>query len=130
MPGGAQRIDGANVDSQNGPIAEINSNGSDNVHQLEKEPNKMHDQYKTVDDNNDNKLELVWDDASGAELNPSAAKPRAEEIEYVNGMGLHTKVPINECYTGTGRILIIARWVGIHKEYHIYKNYWSSLAAR
>ena len=65
---------------------------------------EMHDKYKTIEEADDGGLELAWDDASGAALDPqSVRKAREEEIQYVRKMDLYKKVPIAECYNRTGK---------------------------
>ena len=65
------------------------------VDKWKKEANEIHHKYRIVEENDDQVLGLVWDDASGATSHPSAVKTaRAEQIEYLRGMMLYTKVPI------------------------------------
>ena len=58
---------------------------------------ELRKQYKTVEEDYDEEMELAWDDVSGAELNPKASRQaRKEEIYYVRKMKLYNKVPISE----------------------------------
>lgn len=72
-------------------------------------------QYKTIEEEQDEELDVVWDDVSGAILDPKEVRrAREEEIKYVRDMGLHEKVPINECYMETGKAPISIRSIVIN----------------
>ena len=97
-------------------IAEMDTAGTiSKTHWLE-ELERSQSKCKTVEEEIYEELELVWDDASGAELNPAEVrKARAEEIVYVQKMKFYTQVLIEECYAKTGRAPISARWVDMCK---------------
>ena len=97
-------------------IANINANGQDDSKQMAMEKENLKKRYKIVEVDNDEELEMAWDDVSGAELDTKAVKQaRIEEIEYVRKMSLYTKVPIKECYERTGKAPITVRWIDINK---------------
>ena len=51
------------------------------------------DQYKTVEEEHEQELEIAWDDVLGASLDPNAVRQaRRDEIEYVRKMHLYEKV--------------------------------------
>ena len=86
---------------------------------------------KTREEENNQELEVAWDDVSGAELDPEAAKQaRKEEIQYVRQMNLYTKVPISQCYEMTKRAPISVRWIDINKGDKERPNYRSRVVAR
>lgn len=75
-------------------IAEINADGKSNGKDLKVESNKLQEQYKTVDEEDNEALGMAWDDVFGAELDPAAVKKaRAEEIDYVHKMFFLHKRP-------------------------------------
>ena len=77
---------------------------------------KMEKKYKNIGEDNEEELEVAWDDVSGATLSPQEVKrARAEEIKYVREMKLYKKVPISECYSKTGKAPITTRWIDINK---------------
>lgn len=88
-------------------------------------------QCQTIAENNQDEMEMAWDDVSGAELNPAyVKKARREEIEYVRKMNLYDKVPISECYRVTGKSPISVRWININKGDKDVPNYRPRLGAR
>ena len=92
---------------------------------------RLETQYKTMDENNEEEMELAWDDVSGAELDPNKVKQaRQEEIAYVTKMNLYTKVPITECLQRTGKQPIAVRWIDINKGDQINPNYRPRLVAK
>ena len=61
---------------------------------LKKRAEKIKQKYKTVEEDDD-PMEMAWDDVSGAEPNPKMVKAaRHEEIEYARKMHRYDKVPI------------------------------------
>ena len=66
--------------------------------------NELHNKCETIEGEDDGELEIVWDDAFGATLDPpSVGKARGEELQYVRKMGLYKKVSIVQCYNKTGK---------------------------
>ena len=87
--------------------------------------------YKTIEEDNEEEMEIAWDDVSGAELDPQKVKrAREEEIEYVKKVDLYEKVPIQQCYARTGKAPITVRWIDINKGDDVNPNYRSRLVAR
>ena len=92
---------------------------------------QLHTQYRTFEENNEDELEVAWDDASGATLDPKEVrKARAEEIRFVTEMGLYEKVQIKQCHERTGKATISVRWVDINKGDQEKPDYRSRLVAR
>ena len=90
-----------------------------------------HETYKTIEEENEDELEVAWDDVSGAELDPQKVRrTREEEIEYVKKMDLYKKVPIQQCYSKTGKAPISVRWIDINEGDDVNPNYRSRLVAR
>ena len=88
-------------------------------------------QYKTVEEDCEEEVELAWDDVFGAELNPKAIRQaRKEEIDYVRKMKLYSKVPIRERYRVIGKAPISVRWIDINKGDVEAPNYRSRFVAR
>ena len=55
----------------------------------------VHEKYKTIEEENEEELDVAWDDVFGAELDPQKVRrAREEEIEYVKKMDLYEKVAI------------------------------------
>ena len=112
-------------------IAGVDKDGKGDGHLMNKGAKQLKEQSQTVEGNNGDELELAWDDVSGASLDPSAVRrARAEEVEYVRTMKLYTKVPIDECYTKTGKGSTIVRWIDINKGDSLNPNYRSRLVLR
>ena len=87
-------------------IANVDPIGTSNAKELMEEANSITENYKTVEEDQSEELEIAWDDVSGAELDPrDVRRARTEEIEYVRKMGLYTKVSTKECYERIGRRL-------------------------
>ena len=98
---------------------------------LKKSSEKLKQKYRTVEEEDDEQLEIAWDDVFGAELNPKMVKEaRKEEIEYVNKMHLYDKVPITECRRVTCKMPIIVRWIDVNKGDNDNPNYRSRIVAR
>ena len=98
---------------------------------LMKVAEEMKNKYRTVEESNDEVLDMAWDDVSGAELDPNKVKQaRAEEVEYVHKMNLYVKVPKKQCYEKTGKGPITVRWIDINKGDTTTPNYRSRLVAR
>jgi hypothetical protein len=72
-----------------------------------------------------------WDDLSGKELDPELVKKaREEEMKEVNKHGVYIKVPIEECWTNTGKDPIGTRWVDVNKGDESNPDYRSRLVAQ
>ena len=92
---------------------------------------KLREKCQTVEEEEDDLLEEVWDDVSGAALKPEEVKRvRREETEYVHNMKLYDKVSIDEAYQKTGKGPISVRWIDINKGDVESPNYRSRLVAR
>ena len=112
-------------------IANVNTDGNIDTRKIMEEAKKLQKQYQTVEEDDQPQMEMVWDDVSGAELDPKVVrKAREEEIEYVRKMKLYTKVPIQECYAKIGRAPITIRWIDINKGDNVNPNCRSRLVAR
>ena len=99
--------------------------------ELMKVARQVHEKYKTVEEENTEELEVAWDDVCGAELNPQkVGQAREKEIDYVRKMDLYEKVPLQQCFTRTGRAPITTRWIEIHNGDIDNPNYRSRLVAR
>ena len=86
---------------------------------------------KTVEEEDRELFEEVWDDASGGRLKPGEVRrARQEEVDYIHKMNLYTKVPTVECHKRTGTAPIIVRWIDINKGDEEKPNYRSRLVAR
>ena len=108
-----------------------NQTKKDDGRSLEKKIEEARKQHKTVEENSGKEFEIAWDDVSGAQLDPKAArKARQEEFEYVRKMSLYDKVPIKECVRKIGRQPISKRWIDISKRDDENANYRSRLVAR
>ena len=71
--------------------------------------------YKIVEEDESEELEIIWDDMSGAELDPKAVRrARGEEIDYVRKMDLYNKVFIKQCYERICKGPISIRWIDIN----------------
>ena len=65
-------------------ISSVNVDESSDAKQMATEANSINEKHKTVEEDNNEELEIAWDDVSGADLDPKAAgRARAEEIECV-----------------------------------------------
>ena len=112
-------------------LAEVNADGTIKGQDLKKEAQGIQQQYRTMEEEDQEALETAWDDVSGAALDPSAVKrARAEEIDYIRNSGLCTKVSIDECYKKIGRAPISVRWIDINKGDTTNPNYRSRLVAK
>lgn len=74
---------------------------------------------------------VYFDDVTGAPLKTSLVEEaRREEMEYVRGRKIYTKVPIQRCFEATGRQPVTLRWVDVNKGSEEMPNYRSRLVAR
>lgn len=65
-------------------LMNVEQGAEDDGRSLTRAEKELKRKYKTVEENNDDELEVAWGDVSGAALNPKAVrKDRQEEIEYV-----------------------------------------------
>ena len=65
-------------------LANVDANGINNTKQLINEANRIKEKYRTFEEDQNEELEIAWDDVSGAELDRKAVRQaRMEEIEYV-----------------------------------------------
>ena len=88
-------------------IAQINLTVTGASDQMKQEAESIRKRYKTIEEDQDEELEMAWDDVSGAQSNPEAIKKaRMEEVQYVRKINLYTKVPIAECIQKIGKKLI------------------------
>lgn len=77
---------------------------------------KVREEYRTVEENNNDEMETAWDDPAGAALRPVAVRAaRAQEINYARTMGLYKKVPVSERVRKTGEQPISVRWIDNNK---------------
>lgn len=98
---------------------------------LRKAADELKKSYRTVEEDLSEQLEEAWDDVSGAQLNPKAARAaRNEEIEYIHKMKLYSKVPTSLCYQRTQKAPISIRWIDVNKGDTERPNYRSRLVAR
>ena len=98
---------------------------------LKRSAEKLKKKYRTVEEEDDEQLEIAWDDVSGAEINANMVKDaRREEMDYVRKMHLYDKVPITECKRVTGRMPITVRWIDVNKGDQEHPNYRSRIVAR
>ena len=98
--------------------------------ELKRSAEKLRQKYKTVEEEDD-PMEMAWDDVSGAELNPTMVKAaRQEEIDYVRNMHMYDNVPITECKRATGKMPITVRWIDINKGDRDSPSYRSRIVAR
>lgn len=68
---------------------------------------QLEKRFRTIEEDDQEELEIVWDDVSGAELHPTGArKAREEEIQHVRIIDLYDKVFITERYKSTGKAFI------------------------
>lgn len=92
---------------------------------------QLYDQYRIIEEDNANELEVAWDDVSGAILDPKEVRrARTGEIRVVTEMGLYEKVPIKQCHERTGNAPISVRCIDINKGDQEKPNYRSRLVAR
>ena len=99
--------------------------------ELRNSEREMGKRYQTVEEDNEEELEIAWDDVFGATLNPQKVREaRKEEIKYVNKMRFYDKVPTNQCHERTGKALITIRWIDTNKGAQGSPNYRSRLVAR
>ena len=69
-------------------------------------------------------LIAAYDDVSGSPLDPEKVyAARMEKIEFIRGMGLYDKVPIEECWRNTGKGPITTKWIDINKGDERAPNY-------
>lgn len=112
-------------------LAELEGSDGKNGKELAKTAKELQEQWKTVEDDDEEEMAVAWDDVSGATLDPNKVKAaRAEELEYVRKMNLYTKVPVSECLRKIGKPPISVRWIDINKGDAINTNYRSRLVAR
>ena len=79
----------------------------------------------------DTETREYWDDLSGRELDPKLVKKaRMEEIKEINKHNVYEKVPIEECWTNTGKDPIGTRWVDVNKGDDANPEYRSRLVAQ
>ena len=72
---------------------------------------------------------MAWDDVTGKALKPQLARTaRMVEIDYFRKMEVYTTVSLEECVRVTGKQLIGARCVDIHKQDEENYKYRSRLA--
>ena len=70
-------------------IMNVNDTKSATSNGLRQSAEKLNEKFKTVGEGGDEELEAIWDDVSGAELDPKIVKAaRQEEIDYVRKMHL------------------------------------------
>ena len=92
---------------------------------------EIQSQYRVVEEDEQEELEEVWDDVSGTQFDPKAARTaRIEEVECIHKMNLYTKVPAAECRNKTGKAHIFVRWIDVSKGDVERPNYRSRLVAR
>lgn len=104
-------------------LMEMNNNGATS-RELMNVAKELASKYRIVEEPISDEVEMVWDDVSGAEFDPTQVKrARAEEVEYVRKMGLYNKVPIRQCYEKTGKGPISVRWIDINKGDQNTPNY-------
>ena len=73
-------------------------------------------QVKLAEEEEHPDLVPAFDDVSGAPLDPEKVHAaRMEEIEFIRGIGLYDKVPIEECWRNTGKGPITTKWIDINK---------------
>ena len=112
-------------------IATVGTTENKSSTELTKEANEIKKRFQTVEEDMDDQLEEVWDDVSGAQLDPNVVKlARQEEIGYIHKMKLYTKVPVAECYERSKKGPISVRWIDINKGDAERPNYRSRLVAR
>ena len=111
-------------------LMNIDTNEGTTSQELKKGAEKLKRKYKMVEEEEDF-MEIAWDDVSGAEFDPTMVKvARQEEIDYVRKMHLYDKVPIAECKRAIGKMPITVRWVDINKGDQDSPNYRSRIVAR
>ena len=84
----------------------------------------------TATEEDEEELQVAWDDVSGRELEPSKVRlARKEEIDYVHKSNLYTKVPREKAKKLKAKVITV-RWIDINKGDSIAENYRSRLVAR
>ena len=79
----------------------------------------------------DSGAKRYWDDLSGKELIPKLVKKaRMDDMKEVNKHNVYVKVPIEECWTNTGKQPIGTRWVDVNKGDDANPEYRSRLVAQ
>ena len=74
---------------------------------------------------------LAWGDIAGEELDAAEVKrARKEEIDYFRKMGVYKKVPIEQCWSRTGKGPTPARWADINKGDQAWPSYRSRFVAK
>ena len=112
-------------------LASVDVNEKLDTKQMMEEAENIKTKYKTIEEDNDDTLEIAWDDVSGAELDPKVVRRASgEEIWYVRKLNVYTKVPIQECYMKIGKTPITVRWVDINKGDAANPHYRPRLVAR
>ena len=105
-------------------LAELEGVNGKNGKELAKTAEGLQEQWKTVEDDDEEEMVVAWDDVSGATLDPNKVKAaRAEELEYVRRMNLYTKVPVSKCLRKIAKQPISVRWIDINKGDTINTNY-------
>ena len=65
---------------------------------------RLEEKYDIVEEDQEEELEIAWDDVSGATLDPKQVRSaRQEEVDYVKNMQLYEKVPIRQCFETIGK---------------------------
>ena len=112
-------------------LANLEHNDTISSRELMETSKTLDENFKTIEDEDDGALELAWDDASGATLDPNEVRrARAEEIQYVREMDLYKDVPKAQCYARIGKQPISTRRIDINKGDESNPNYRSRLVAR
>ena len=71
-----------------------------------------------------------WDETSGRKLDTEEVqRARLEEINQIHEHKVYTKVPIEQCWTETGKGPIRVRWLDINKGDEVNREYRSRLVA-
>ena len=97
-------------------LANVHNNEHTTSEGLLKEAKRLKERYQTVEEEQEDNWEEVWDDVSGAPLSPRGVKKAMRaEIEYVHKMRLYDTVPTSEAYQQTCKGPISVRWIDINK---------------
>ena len=73
---------------------------------------------------------MYWDEFSGKKLDTEEVqRARLEEIIQIHEHKVYTKVPIEQCWTETGKGPIRVRWLDINKGDEVNREYRSRLVA-
>ena len=95
------------------------------------ESDKLLSQINLAEEPDHPELGEAFDDVSGAPLDPNKVfEARMEEVEFIRGMGLYDKVPVEECWKNTCKGPISTTWIDINKGDDKAPNYRSRNVAR